>query len=335
MKFPLARSPGTIVMVDDSATLLPSLVWRMPEPWCVKTFSDQDEMMTWMRSKVEYRKNMVDELGRWASFSKGARSPLVEVVRFWNAFLGRYELPTVLVVDYHMPKGNGLALLDKCQGYHGGRLMLSAVVDEKTATVALNEGKIDRYVGKASNAMKDLLLPSIRGLFNKAALHDNLSWSPWLASLSIEQLMLLQSEDVANKLLEYVGELGEYVTLGHPFGIVSLPSGVPELNWLQLETKDSLSESAAFAKEHGATSDEVHAIAHGKAISNAQAIAELCPGGKITVKPVQWQVDLPVLNTSVMAAEFAIQAPMVPYPESRYAGWRSRQPANQPDDADD
>lgn len=331
-KFPLARSPGTIVLLDDSATLLPSLVWRMPESWAVKTFSDADEFLVWMKAKSDYRGNMREELSRRANLSKAGRSALFEVIRYWDHYSERYELPNVVVVDFHMPKTNGIDLLDRCAAFQGGRLLLSAVADEKTATSAFNSNKIDRYVGKASNAMKDSLLPSIQGLFNKAAVADNLNWTPWLASLTVEQLMLLQSQELMHKLLEYVGELGEYATLGRPFGILSLPSEVTHLNWLQLETKESVAEAAHLAKQAGATDDEVQAIAGGTAVSNARAVLELSPGAKVLVKPTMWKIDCRAIDNFVVAADFEVTAPVVPYPETRYNAWRGRQPANQPDE---
>lgn len=331
-KFPLARSPGTIVMLDDSATLLPSLVWRMPELWSVKTFSDADEFVAWMKAKSEYRKSMREELSRRANLSKSGRSALFEVIRYWDHYSERYELPNVVVVDYHMPKANGLDLLDRCAEFQGGRLLLSAVVDEKTANSAFNSDKIDRYVGKASNAMKDLLLPSISGLFNHASIADSLNWTPWLASLTVEQLMLLQTPELTQRLLEYVGELGEYVTVGRPFGILSLPSDVTHLNWLQMETKESAAEAAQLAKLAGASDEDVHAISTGAAVSDVRALAELCPGAKCNIKPTLWKIDYRAMDNFVAAAEFQVTAPVVPYPETRYSAWRSRQPANQPDE---
>ncbi len=76
----------------------------------------------------------------------------------------RFDEVSVVVVDYDMPKMNGLEFCRLITNQQIKKILLTGVGDEKIAVAAFNEGLIDRFVSKSERRAAVLVNRAIREL---------------------------------------------------------------------------------------------------------------------------------------------------------------------------
>ena len=76
----------------------------------------------------------------------------------------RFAEISVLIVDYNMPKINGLDFCRSLNGCNKKKILLTGEADEKTAIAAFNEGIIDKFILKTNANLIDELNKAIAEL---------------------------------------------------------------------------------------------------------------------------------------------------------------------------
>jgi CheY-like chemotaxis protein len=204
------------------------------------------DMATYLRSSI----------GR-AHSGKGTIA--MEALRFWNAFPQRFNLPRVVVVDYHMPEMNGFETLQAIRDWGGQRMCISGIATERAVADAFNNRVIDYYLPKQNAVLLEEIPIGINKLLDRSFAEGGNLWSPWYTSMDSVQYLTIRDPAVSDELFKHVSSEYEHISIGDPFGVLML-SGQGKLRWLQLETSESLDSAADVAVERGLPESEASAV---------------------------------------------------------------------------
>lgn len=326
MPFPISKHPGAIVFLDDDRLFLEMLGMFMPEDWNVQLFTSAYSFIDYMKGKLAarsehsyYQQGIID---RW----KGGSSLIREVLQYWTASPERYSFPMVALVDYYMPKMNGLTARDECAAWNGYWVFLTGQADDKLIIKAFNDGKIDRYIPKQSNPLAQTIEDTIKELLWKGRDASLGTWNAWDLSLQPQHRIYLATSSVSNGLRSFVeNRWVEHVVIGSPFGIVGM-TDTGKCEWLQLETKKSLQGLADSAVKRGLRPVDGDDVRAGLQLPDLDLQRALNRTGDIAVAPCEVQIDVDG-NETIYGAVFPIEDPKCPPVELTYAAWKARQPA--------
>lgn len=323
MTLTLAHHPGPVVFVDDDETFLSAIDSICDSNLDIKTFGVPNEFLSYMSRMGEKAKGMNSfQRGAIDRFKRGG-SVAMEAIRFWNTFPDRYELPMVVVIDYHMPGLNGLETLTRLPEWTGKNILLTGVADEAIVCRAFNERRIDYYIPKQNSKLLIQINTAIAQMLKKqisAAIGD---WNVWAMSLCPEQNLILQSKDVAGKVDGIIGDSCEYFAMGAPFGILMLGFD-GQVKWLQLETVSSLDEAADLALSQGAAMDVVQSIRAGRELSDARIRSALRLNGTPAISSLALCIQLPEISEVLFGAVFDLEVPGAPSKDLCYRAWQTR-----------
>lgn len=76
----------------------------------------------------------------------------------------RFSQVSVVVVDYEMPKMNGLEFCEQLKGFNIKKIMLTGEADELIAVDAFNNGLIDKFIVKGHSEVGKVLVSTIQHL---------------------------------------------------------------------------------------------------------------------------------------------------------------------------
>jgi CheY-like chemotaxis protein len=185
----------------------------------------------------------------------------------------RFHLTSVFFVDYAMPGMNGIELLERLQDCPSRRVLLTGEADEQVAIRAFNAGQIQMFIPKNTPNLLQTVRLAIDNLHRDLCEHlGHLIRS----TLSEWQLELLHDRHLREGLARKLEELEwiEYVVVGRPFGMLGMKEGGP-LQWLQLETRETLEGLAEGLAEMGVGAREVARVRAGNDISCDELLAQL------------------------------------------------------------
>ncbi len=166
-ELPCCYFPTQVVFVDDNMTFLESLSLELDfkTKSCI-FYDDPDFGFDRVHQAVRYENNddfthRVIQYHKTYERERGSISIKIGSIfeEIYNPH--RFETLAALVVDYDMPKMNGISFSMKAEGFHIRRILLTGAADEQIAINAFNDGFIDRYISKSVKNLSDVLDTSI------------------------------------------------------------------------------------------------------------------------------------------------------------------------------
>lgn len=254
--------PTLTVLIDDSLSFLDSLVFQLNPGIQYKIFHDTQPAVDWLRHEQRYSaiNNPVyvkaDEQQNF--FERHSTS--IDLSRIYTISLNRqrFDLPTVLVIDYAMPGMNGLELCEAVRDLPCKKILLTGQADEKIAVDAFNRKLIDRFIRKqdphAMSRLETEIVALQKGFFDEqtSALKTLLSRDAY-AFLSDPAI----GEVVARISHRY--RFVEYYLFPHPAGILFLDMH-GKTTLMVIETVASLTSHIEIARDQSAPPELISAL---------------------------------------------------------------------------
>lgn len=289
--FPLLQLPKRVVYVDDDGRMLDILRMTMPKKMCREFIGSPEAAVKTLSQEAQY----------WRTIERMLAKSSGEAQVYANSYFTdwrRFHLTAVLIVDYAMPGLTGVELVGRLEALPARRILLTGEADEKVAVHAFNSGLIQKFLPKNT--------PNLHKEITRAADEMHLSLCAHMGQLlrrglSQEQVELLQEPSVVQGLSEKVEELEwmEYVVVGSPFGLLGMPQDGP-LQWLQLDTSESLRDLSTVLAESGYPEADVQAVARGTATPVREIRQQLGLPDNRELIPTDCVSDSPELLCSVI-----------------------------------
>ncbi|MES2784327.1 MAG: response regulator [Pseudomonadota bacterium] len=277
--FPLLLLPRRVAYVDDQGIYLDALRSSLTRSGAgastaiSRAFIDSPETaLTTIRQEVNYWHAVEGLLAeaRNAREERGEAKLYVErYFRDWR----RFRLTSVLFIDYAMPGMNGVQLLEQLQSCPSRRVLLTGQADEQVAIRAFNAGQIQMFIPKNSPNLLQTVRDALDNLHESMCEHLGYLIRSTLCEW---QLDLLHNRGVREALKLKLGELEwiEYIVVGQPFGMLGLSHGGP-LQWLQIETHETLQGLAQGLSDTGWDASDVERVRQGTDISCDELLEQL------------------------------------------------------------
>lgn len=320
MSFPLYRSPGTIVFLDDDPDYLDMLALMMPQDWHVRLFRRQQICINQLQQEPPLWEADAWTQQEIVEHARAGGAPLIsQILRYWGKNSQRYALTQVCVVDYSMPGMDGLQALSELVDWPGLRVLLTGQADEQIAVDAFNRGLIEQFIAKQTPDISRRLIETLGRLQATASgRHSQI----WRSTLTQSQNALLRVPSIARGLTEFVADRWvEYVAIGRPFGVLGRDAN-GRVGWLQLEPASGLGELAELAGSAGVNSQAVAEIQKGKKLAALELGLALGRSGAPEVNPA-----LPIgQEESLLGALFTVGIEHSPHASTCYHRWLAAQP---------
>jgi len=263
--FPLVLLPKRVVYVDDDGKILDVLRMTMPKKVCREFIDSPDAALQALSQEEQYWRSIEEVL---ACAHESRRDGMGEAQLYVNSYFRdwrRFHLTGVLIVDYNMPGMDGLEVLRRLQGCPSRRVLLTGVADAEVAVRAFNSGLIQKFIPKNT--------PNLYKEVRRTSEELHLSVCEHLghlmrATLKSDQIALLHDPKVVKALWDKViDDLDwmEFVVVGEPFGLLGMSHHGP-LQWLQIETTETLQALSQAVQDQGFPDADVRALQDGHAI---------------------------------------------------------------------
>lgn len=174
--------PSTVVFVDDDPTLLRAVAQEVETYAPCATFTRVEDAIDFIRSHG--RKNFSRRAFQHDDEDGFNEHRIHEEI--YN--LNRFSDIALLVIDYQMPKKNGLQLADEVSDFNIPTIMLTGEADETLAVEAFNEGLIDAYIKKSVENLTPTLVTRIAELQLRHFLDLSLSMTSILSDRRADTL---------------------------------------------------------------------------------------------------------------------------------------------------
>lgn len=264
---PLIKLPKRVAYVDDKGQFLDVLRMSLSRKSARQFFDSPATALEQLKYEIRNWKSVQELLTDRVAGAEIAGLASVYITGYFNDWR-RFHMTTVLVVDYGMPSMNGLEMLRQLGPWPGRKVLLTGEADAAVAIAGFNAGLIQQFLPKGTPR----LYHTIQELNNK--MHNEVCFQLGqllYATIAPELLQLLSEDGVKDGILEKVEELEwvEYIVLGHPFGLLGATAD-GTLQFLQLETEDSLADVADLAEQNGASDVDLKHIRAGAILPNIE-----------------------------------------------------------------
>lgn len=284
---PVYQHPTLVVLIDDSRSLIESLEFQMNPMIAVKSFQDAHEALGWLRASHAVGKDKILPIRvgydqEIPSFERRTISLDVDGVYRIALDARRFYTPAVVVVDYAMPKMNGLDFCRALQGLPCKKILFTGEANEMLAVGAFNQGLIDRYLKKSDANVLDRLELEIAALEHAYFVEH----SRTLKDLLVKHAYSFLSDAVFATL---VGELMhkhdfvEHYLFPHPTGVLFL-NGHGKATLMVVETKASLIAHLECAQDYEAPAELITALRNESVVPFFWK-----SGGMYTEQSLDWQ----------------------------------------------
>lgn len=261
---PVYQYPTLTVLVDDSPSFLDSLAFQLNPQLGCKTFNDTQAALDWLRQAWRVAADERHEPIRVGYDEDGdsleRRNVSIYLDRIYRIVMDRqrFDMPTVLVVDYAMPQMNGVDFCQAVKDLPCKKILLTGQADEKIAIDAFNRKLIDCFIKKndpgALNRLGSEILRLQEEFFNAQTrtLRDLLSRHSY--SFLSDPAMGALVEQVSTRF-----RFVEHYLFPNPPGILFFDNqGKPTL--MVIETESSLTTHLEIAEDQGAPQELLTAL---------------------------------------------------------------------------
>jgi CheY-like chemotaxis protein len=286
MNLPLVQLPARSVYVDDDGNFLNGIRLSVGRSHGRRFFTSQDQALSSLKTEIGYWRFVQQHIS--SSVTHALENGFGLARKLASSYFNdsrRFHLTSCLLVDYTMPRRSGLDLLRQLGHWPGRKVLLTGTADVEAGFEAFNQGLIQKFIPKSTtNLFKTMNAVS-------AEMHSSVCehFGHILAStFKPEQLALLETQAVAAGIKRIVEDLDwiEYVAVSQPFGLLGMAHDGP-LQWVQLETQQSLAELAELAEQNGLDQKYVGEIEDGVSLVGFEIAREFdMPGGLDLVEAV-------------------------------------------------
>jgi CheY-like chemotaxis protein len=166
MHLPVYSHPTMTVLVDDSGSFLKSLSFQLDPMLASKTFHDTSAALQWLRQSEADDGVLLQVNFDTQNVAGDQCNIALDLERIYRVGeqRRRFSMPSVLVIDYSMPRMNGLEFCEAVSDLPCKKILFTGTADEKIAVSAFNRGLIDRYIKKSDDDALDTLEVEIAAL---------------------------------------------------------------------------------------------------------------------------------------------------------------------------
>jgi FixJ family two-component response regulator len=234
--------PTTIVFLDDNRNFLNAMEFQFSSIFDIKLFTSPNEVLKEINGKVsltkrhsEYNPQSYHEIitDDNACFEVGQLAKIT-----YDS--SRFDVISVLIIDYQMPEINGLDFCQKLTGKNIFKIMLTAEADKDTAIGAFNDGVIDKFILKTSNNLYDEIEAAIHELRNRYFQTSLLGFS----SQRYSSIKVLFESELYQKLFQEVFKSSnavEYYMVDNSGSFIFLDNHANP-TWLIVKSADEIQE---------------------------------------------------------------------------------------------
>jgi CheY-like chemotaxis protein len=303
--FPLISIPKRIVYVDDKGSFLEALRKTLPRDHARQFIDSPAGAIERLQEEVVYWRDLERMLNVMDSGSLDHPGVAKQLVGDYFNNYTRFHLTSVLIVDYMMPGINGLEVIEQLDTWPGRRILLTGEADSRVAVNAFNRGLIQKFIPKTTKNLYRVLKADYEEMHEVVCEQIGHLLRP---SLSEEQKDVLQDPAVVEGLKAMVEDLewSEYVVVGRPFGLLGLSHSGP-LQWIQLETQNSLFGLTEMLQEQGVAARDVELVRSGAMLSNMDLHHQLDLKGRVDLQ----ETKVLGSETHVYAAVFDLDVPVL------------------------
>lgn len=294
---PVYQHPTLVVLVDDSRSMIESIVFQMDPMIAVKTFQDAHEALGWLQAvhDVGQGKFLPIRVGydqEIPSFERRTISLDVDGVYRIALDARRFYASAVVVVDYAMPQMSGLEFCAALKGLPCKKILFTGEGNEMVAVDAFNQGLIDRYLKKGESQVLDRLELEIAAL-QRAYFVER---SGTLKDLLVTHVYSFLSDTVFAALVsELMLEHGfvEHYLFPHPTGVLFLDAN-GKATLMVVETKASLIAQLECAQDYAAPEELLTALRN-------EAVVPFFwkSGGMYTEQSLDWKAHCKPAQTCI------------------------------------
>lgn len=256
------RHPTLTVLIDDSRSFLDSIAFQLNPQIVYKVFHDPLSAIDWLNHAHRYstlsdplyaRSDEQTNFFEWHSTS-------IDLSRIYQIALNRerFDMPSVLVIDYAMPQMNGLELCQAVRNLPCKKILLTGQADERIAVDAFNRKLIDRFIKKndpdALNRLEAEIIQLQKDFFNEQ--------TSILKNLLSGDAYSFLSDPAMGAVIAQLGSryrFVEHYLFPHPSGVLFLDvQGKPTL--MVIETEVGLISHIEVAQDLGAPQELLTAL---------------------------------------------------------------------------
>lgn len=305
MTLPLITLPKRVVYVDDKGSFLEILRKTMPRLLARQFINSPQDAVSQLSKELIYWRDLECLLSVTDGPEDETRGFASKIVDSYFGSWSRFHLTSVLIADYAMPGLNGLEMIRRVNAWPGRRILLTGQADANVAISAFNEGLIQKFIPKSTPNLYQALRTVYEEMHETVCEHLGHLIQP---TLSHEQRELLANPEVEAGLRRRIEDLEwvEYVVVARPFGLLGMRHDGP-LQWLQLETSDSLQSLGELMDEMAFPSLACQHVREGHLIANVELTSELDLGEP----PELADADVIANNPPVFSAVFDLEVPVL------------------------
>lgn len=258
--------PYTVACVDDDRNFLELLAMALPSSLSVQYFSKTRTFIERIQHSTLLAQRDFALFNKALNSTTEAEHTIIRLLHYWHNNPQRWSICELGILDYAMPRLNGLEVLGMLPEWPGKRMLLTGVADERVAVEAFNQMLIHRYIPKHTEDVIDKFCAAVREISPQF----HMPYQQLVRTqLNDAQISLLKSES-ASKALRHFADMHwiEYVVLDNPFGVLGL-SSTGGLSWLQLERSCDIEDLKIIAALEPWSTDVLAAIEQGNVLSNS------------------------------------------------------------------
>lgn len=253
--------PTLTVLVDDSRSFLDSLDFQLNPQMARKVFSDTQAALDWLHHAYRHADiNPVHASSHEQSEFFERHSTSYDLGRIYRNVLNRkrFDIPTVLVIDYAMPQMDGMEFCRAVQDFPCKKILLTGQADEKIAIEAFNKKLIDRYIKKNAPDSLNHLEAEIMALQQDFFMEQT---APLSNLLSREYYAFLSDPAMSALVRQLCSRYRfvEYHLFPHPTGILFLDV-LGKATLMVIETVASLVSHIEVAQDQNAPAALIAAL---------------------------------------------------------------------------
>lgn len=165
--------PTSVVVVDDDPDFLQSFDFLVGDEIACRLYSNPQEAVAHLKddattalpgapfffpcASAEGYRRFFEPTDRFIAFTSSKIRDLMFNDR-------RFDMPSVVVVDFDMPDINGVEFCRRIKDLPCKKVILTGKADEKVAVQAFNEGLIDRFICKHSETVSEEIFATLHQL---------------------------------------------------------------------------------------------------------------------------------------------------------------------------
>lgn len=261
--------PSQVVFLDDDQNFLSLFTSRFDDDFLYQTYQSPLQLLRNIEQnhiRTEQKPNFLNDYTGELGHPKLEKILGIDLSMIYHQVYdaSRFDLTTVLVVDYDMPEMNGVEFCRHLQYLPVKKLLLTGAADHSTTIDAFNAGFIDFYVEKGQADMLQTVEAAIARLQHKYFSQQALT----LMNQGKQDPQGLWQEQKFADLFEHIRReqnIVEYYAVADPGGFLMLDrQGKASL--LVVITDEELQEQQAMARRYRAPERLIGKLERGEAL---------------------------------------------------------------------